>query len=473
MKREARCEVLFPHSIARWPPARRDRPRQHLRVARIARGRDSGGGGRGVAVRCVWLSTSVADAQVNAVTRIVERYGKLLDVDELASHRKRDPAALPPMTQFRYQRELEAPDVSEGFARVDVVPFGRRADPSRAERAVLIWCDGILVRSRSNQRAPSSADDLVVDVGRAATLRRYAKEGFRLLGLSWQPDIAEGKRTAADVDAVFAKMNELLGLAIEVEYCRTPPVLPGAGAASLYRDLACCRSIVTISTRRVASTSAMGPRTPATRSGWVFHTVLHESSSMTKVSNPVSAPVCRSRFAVPARPADGRSVAVQVPVEPVDLPVDALDEVLRLAGAREVVVLAREEHDLARHAEVLQRAEPLLALLDRHAEVVVGVQDQRRRLDVLHVLQRRRVPVEIVLLEDVAAEVVRVAVGAVARAVVADEVRDAAQRDRRLEARGVADDPVRHVAAVAAAGHAEAVRVDPRDSSRAPRRRRS
>ena len=37
------------------------------------------------------------------------------------------------------------------------------------------------------------------------------------------------------------------------------------------------------------------------------------------------------------------------------------------------------------HAEVLQRAEPLLALLDRHALIVVGVQDQRRRL---HVLRR-------------------------------------------------------------------------------------
>ena len=166
---------------------------------------------RGVTVRCVWLATSVADAQVNAVTRIVERYGKLLDVEELASHRKRDPAALPPMTQFRYQRELEAPDVSRRLCA-----SGRRAvrTPELIRRArnapSSIWCDGILVRSRSNQRVPSSVDDLVVDVGRAATLRRYAEEGFRLLGLSWQPEIAEGKRTAADVDAVFAKMNELL-----------------------------------------------------------------------------------------------------------------------------------------------------------------------------------------------------------------------------------------------------------------------
>ena len=173
----------------------------------------------GVAVRCVWLSTSVADAQVNAVTRIVERYGKLLDVDELAAYRRRDPAALPPMTQFRYQRELEAPDESEGFARVDVVPFERRSDLSRANRAVIVWCDGILLGSRSDAGVPTEVDDLVVDPGRAAILRRYAEQGFRLLGLSWQPDIADGKRTAADVEAVFARMNERLGLAIEVEYC--------------------------------------------------------------------------------------------------------------------------------------------------------------------------------------------------------------------------------------------------------------
>ena len=74
---------------------------------------------RGVAVRCVWLTTSVAEAQVNAASRIVERYGRLLDVDGMAPLRKRDPALLPPMTLFRYQRELEAPDVSEGFARVE------------------------------------------------------------------------------------------------------------------------------------------------------------------------------------------------------------------------------------------------------------------------------------------------------------------------------------------------------------------
>jgi len=174
----------------------------------------------------------------------VERYGRLLDAGELAAHRRHDPAALLPMTQFRYQRELEAPDVSEGFAQVDVVPFERRPDPSRANRAVLIWCDGVLMRSQSGQRVPSSAGDLAVDAGQAATLRRHADQGFRLLGLSWQPEIAEGTRTPADAHAVFARMNELLGLAIEVEYCphaAGPPrcwcrkPLPGLGVLLMHR----------------------------------------------------------------------------------------------------------------------------------------------------------------------------------------------------------------------------------------------
>lgn len=199
---------------------------------------------RGVAVRCIHLSTPVADAQVNAVSRIVERYGRLLDVEELAAHRRRDPAALPPTAQFRYQRELEPPDVSEGFTRVDVLPFERRTDPSHANRALIIWIDGIVAQSRSQLRVPSDVDDLVVDPGRAAKLRHAAAEGAVVLGLSWQPDVADGKRAAADVAAVFAKMNELLGFDLEVEYCphaAGPPTcwcrkpLPGLGVLLIHR----------------------------------------------------------------------------------------------------------------------------------------------------------------------------------------------------------------------------------------------
>lgn len=140
--------------------------------------------------------------------------------------------------QFRYQRELEAPDPSEGFSRIDVVPFERRRDPSLVNRAVIVWCDGVLHRSRAGHRTPRSADDVEGFAGRGAVLRRYAQDGWRLLGLSWLPEIADETMTAADADAIFIRLQELVGTAIEVEYCphpAGPPVcwyrkpLPGLG----------------------------------------------------------------------------------------------------------------------------------------------------------------------------------------------------------------------------------------------------
>src|SRR5436305_8019763 len=159
---------------------------------------------------------------------------------------------------------------------------------------------------------------------------------------------------------------------------------------------------------------------------------------------------------------DGRLVAVEVAVEPVELPVETLYQVLRLARAREVVVLAREDDELGGHAEVLERAEPLLALFERHAVVVVRVQNEYRRLDAARVLQRRALPVGFKLLEEVAAEVLPVSVCAVARALVADEVGEAAQGDGGLEDCGVADYPVGHEAAVGAARDTETLAVHPR-----------
>jgi histidinol phosphatase-like enzyme len=206
----------------------------------------------GVPVRGVWLDTSIDDAQVNAVSRILQRYGRLLDEEELETHRRRDPAAFPPMVQYRYQRDLEPPDRSEGFSRLDVVSFERTRDPAHTNRAVVVWCDGVLLGSRSHQRVPLDPGDVVVDPARATTLRAWQEEGFRLLGLSWQPEIGEGRRSVADIDALFARMNELAGLAMEVAYCPHPAgpprcwcrkPLPGLGALLIERhqlDPAAC-----------------------------------------------------------------------------------------------------------------------------------------------------------------------------------------------------------------------------------------
>jgi histidinol phosphatase-like enzyme/predicted kinase len=197
----------------------------------------------GLPVRCVWLRTSLADAQVNAAGRIVERYGRLLAPEELRKAARSDPAAFGPSVQFRYERELEPPDPSEGFSRIETFAFERRPAEG-TERALVVWYDGVLRRSRSGRRTPAAPDDVEVLPGRADVLRRHRDEGYRLLGLSWHPEIAAGAVTEADVSACFDRTHAALGIEIEVLYCphpAGPPVcwcrkpLPGLGAVFIAR----------------------------------------------------------------------------------------------------------------------------------------------------------------------------------------------------------------------------------------------
>jgi aryl-alcohol dehydrogenase-like predicted oxidoreductase/histidinol phosphatase-like enzyme len=199
---------------------------------------------RGLSARCIWLSTSLEDAQFNAVWRMVSRYGRLLAPEEIRNASKQDAGVFGPTAQFRYQRELEPPDPSEGFSEIEIMTFERRRDPSFTNRAVILWCDGVLRRSRSGRRTPSSAQDVEVFAERGEILRRHEAAGWRILGLSWQPEIADNTLTSVQVDDGFDRMQELLGLAIEVEYCphgAGPPTcwcrkpLPGLGLVFIQR----------------------------------------------------------------------------------------------------------------------------------------------------------------------------------------------------------------------------------------------
>lgn len=122
--------------------------------------------------------------------------------------------------------------------------FERKRDASFSNRALILWCDGVLCRSQSGLRTPSSADDVEVFAERTEVLGRYRDDGWRLLGLSWQPEIAEDSLTTSQVDACFARLQQLLGLSIEVEYCPHaggPPTcwcrkpLPGLGIMFIRR----------------------------------------------------------------------------------------------------------------------------------------------------------------------------------------------------------------------------------------------
>jgi aryl-alcohol dehydrogenase-like predicted oxidoreductase/predicted kinase/histidinol phosphatase-like enzyme len=195
-------------------------------------------------VRCVWLNTSLEDAQVNAAWRIVSRYGRLPDEDELTELRKTDVQAFAPMAQFRAQRELEPPDPAEGFSSIDIVPFERRLGPEYVHEALIVWCDDVLVRSRAGARTPSNPEDVIVDDDCAELVRAHHAKGIRVLGLSWQPEIAARSRQHADVRAVFARVNELTGVPMTIDYCphaAGPPrcwcrkPLPGLGVLLIHR----------------------------------------------------------------------------------------------------------------------------------------------------------------------------------------------------------------------------------------------
>ncbi len=193
---------------------------------------------RGVPVRCVWLTTGIEDAQVNAVERILARHGRLLSPAEMKSAARADPGVFAPNVQLRHLRELEPPDTSEGFERVERVGFERTPRPERAARAVLLWLDGVVRVSRSGARRPVSPDDVAVLPGRAEALRRRHADGFQIFGLAWHPEVAAGAAACAEIEATLDRTRELLGVPIESSYCPHadgPPAcwcrkpLPGLG----------------------------------------------------------------------------------------------------------------------------------------------------------------------------------------------------------------------------------------------------
>ena len=199
----------------------------------------------GLRVRCVWVSTGIEEAQVNAAWRIVSKYGRLLGPEEMRKAVKRDVSAFPPGVQFRHQRELEPPDPSEGFSQIETIPFERLRDSSMTNKALIVWCDDVLIRRRSEgERLPLLPEAVDVFAKRGAVLRRYQEEGWRLLGLSWRPEIADKTLTSEQADDSFARMQELLGVPIEILYCphgAGPPIcwcrkpLPGLGVVFIQR----------------------------------------------------------------------------------------------------------------------------------------------------------------------------------------------------------------------------------------------
>jgi histidinol phosphatase-like enzyme len=161
---------------------------------------------RGVPVRCVWLTTDVANAQINAILRMIAAHGALPTPDEIRQHGKKDTRYLLPDAQYRYERILEPPTPDEGFTAVEKRDFVR--EPTRAgERALILDFDDLVGSDAPVLRV----EDVVVAPNRLAALAAHRKDGWRLFVHAWRPQVEREETTLEQVEACFGRMRALLG----------------------------------------------------------------------------------------------------------------------------------------------------------------------------------------------------------------------------------------------------------------------
>jgi aryl-alcohol dehydrogenase-like predicted oxidoreductase/predicted kinase len=175
----------------------------------------------GAAVRCVVVATPIEEAQAYAVTRMLDRHGRLLEPDELA----RDPREVAPSAQFRWRRAYEPPGDDEGFDAIEEVrPVRVAGGGTRA--ALIVELDDVVWVGRPQTPAAIELRD-----GARDALGAW-KAGV-LAGTTWQPG-------GIDVPAMQARLADLLGMPIAIACCAHaagPPIcwcrkpLPGLGLA--------------------------------------------------------------------------------------------------------------------------------------------------------------------------------------------------------------------------------------------------
>ena len=166
----------------------------------------------GVRVDCVWLDIPLAQAQVNLVERLLQRFGSLPGPEELRRLSMTEPGVLAPTSQMRALRELEPPSPDEGFARVQRVPFERERSPGGAT--------GLFVARTALRREGWRREVALAGESTGPTLL-----------FDWSPDgrvhdlAADGARLAAEVRGPVETALCPHGGGPPICWCRPP--LPG------------------------------------------------------------------------------------------------------------------------------------------------------------------------------------------------------------------------------------------------------
>ena len=196
----------------------------------------------GVPARCIWVTTSVADAQVNAIVRLVELHGSLPSPEVLRERGKDDARYFGPDAQFRYERVVEPPSEDEGFGSLTLRPFVRASPTSAAARAIVLDVDDLVT------------DDAAVLDARRSTLQRYERGGWLLFAHAWRPSISKGTMSLDDARQELERTKSALGVEITIACCphdAGPPIcwcrkpIPGSLIEfAVHRGVALDKSVI-------------------------------------------------------------------------------------------------------------------------------------------------------------------------------------------------------------------------------------
>lgn len=175
-------------------------------------------------VTCVWLKTTIEEAQVNACMRMMSLKGKILTPEEIKA--EKNPNLFPPVVLFKYKKEFQKPSLNEGFVAVLQESFIREWPEIWTNKAVFFDYDDTLRTSIGEEKWPIHCDDVKILDGRTEKLQELAKDGYMILGVSNQSGIAKGSPTEQQAIDCFLHTNRMLGIPIDYRYCphKVPPI---------------------------------------------------------------------------------------------------------------------------------------------------------------------------------------------------------------------------------------------------------
>ena len=187
----------------------------------------------GYKVTCLYVATPIEEAQYNAVSRMINRHGKLFQAADFKV--STDPNMFPVAALYKANKSLEKPTTAEGFDELKSIPFKRKHN-GYTNKAIIFDYDGTLRVTKSGNIFPTDPDDIVALPGRTEKINQLKKEGYIILGVSNQSGVAKGQLTYEMAEKCFNKTNELLNVDIDYRFCShsVPPIVcycrkPGVG----------------------------------------------------------------------------------------------------------------------------------------------------------------------------------------------------------------------------------------------------